>query len=150
MTSQPTPQGVNLLKELLFDRESKRLDVLTLRLETEAAAVAERHKTLNERLDAVFERAGTEERLLHSVAVIIDGALREAEVTRHEPLSRAIAPLIVQTIKVQLRDSQDEMVDALYPITGRLIKSYVQAEVNKRMIEINAKLGGGRPKALAA
>lgn len=150
MTSQPTPQGVSLLKELLFERETKRLDELTRRLETETLAGQQRDTKLSERLDAVFERAGTEERLLQSVSLIIDGALREAEIARHEPLSRAIAPLIVRTIKVQLRESQDEMVDALYPITGRLVKSYVQAEVNRRMIEINARLGGGRPAALSA
>lgn len=145
MTSPPTPQGVNLLKELLFDREARRLDELSQRIDAESTSAADRTKALADRIDIVFERAGTEERLLHSVSLIIDGALREAEVTRHEPLSKAIAPLIVQTIKTQLRDSQDEMVDALYPITGRLVKSYVQAEINKRMIEINARLGGGRP-----
>ena len=150
MTDQSAPQGVNLLKEILFDRETKRLDELTRRLEAATAAGQQRDIKLGERLDAVFERAGTEERLLQSVSLIIDGALREAEIARHEPLSRAIAPLIVRTIKVQLRESQDEMVDALYPITGRLVKSYVQAEVNKRMIEINARLGGGRPSTLAA
>ncbi len=150
MTDQPPPQGVKLLKELLFERETMRLDELTRRLDAEASAGKQREGLLSERLDAVFERAGTEERLLHSVSNIIDGALRAAEIVRHEPLSQAIAPLIVRTIKIQLRDSQDEMVDALYPITGRLVKSYVQAEVNRRMIEINARLGGGRPAALAS
>ncbi len=147
-TAKPqAAEGVTLLKELLFDRERRRLDDLSRRVEDEHSATSARHKSLSDRLDLVFERAGTEESLLQSVAVIIDGALREAEIARHEPLSRAIAPLIVHTIKVQLRESQDEMVDALYPITGRLVKSYVQAEINKRMIEINARLGGGRPSA---
>ena len=150
MTIQTPPQGVNLLKELLFDRETRRLDELSRRLEADADAAKARDKTLGDKLDVVFERAGTEERLLQSVSVIIDGALREAEISRHEPLSKAIAPLIVATIKTQLRESQDEMVDALYPITGRLVKSYVQAEINKRMIEINARLGGGRPAQLSA
>ena len=150
MTDQSSPKGVNLLKELLFDRETKRLDDLGRRIEAEAEAANVRNKTLNERLDAVFERAGTEERLQHSVAGIIDGALREAEVVKHEPLSRAIAPLVIRTIKYQLKESQEEMVEALYPITGRLVKSYVQAEVSKMMAEINAKLGGGRPAQLQA
>ena len=105
MTDQSAPKGVNLLKELLFDRETKRLDDLGRRIEAEAEAANVRNKTLNERLDAVFERAGTEERLQHSVAGIIDGALREAEVVKHEPLSRAIAPLVIRTIKYQLKES---------------------------------------------
>jgi outer membrane protein OmpA-like peptidoglycan-associated protein len=145
MSDQPSPNAVNLLKELLFDSEARRLNELSNRLEQEIGASELRNRTLSERINVVYDRAGTEERLLHSVAAIIDGALREAEVVRHEQLSRALAPLIVRTIKIQLRESQDEMVDALYPITGRMVRSYVQAEINRLMIEINAKLGGGRP-----
>ena len=149
MTAQPTPQGVTLLKELLFDRETKRLEEMSRKIEVQAQHALMRDTELSGRIDAVFERAGSEAKLQHSVAGIIDGALREAEVLKHEDLSRAIAPLIVRTIKFQLRESQDEMVDALYPITGRLVKSYVQSAINDMMLEINAKLGGGRPAKLA-
>lgn len=149
MNDQTPPKTLNLLKELLFETESRRLEDLSRRLEQEVGAAVQREKTLSERIDVVYDRAGTEERLLHSVAAIIDGALREAEVTRHEQVSRAIAPLVVRTIKLQLRESQDEMVDALYPITGRMVKTYVQAEINRLMVEINAKLGGASPAGAA-
>jgi outer membrane protein OmpA-like peptidoglycan-associated protein len=157
MTQHSAPQGVHLLKQLLFDREAKRLDDLGRRLEADAADAARRHKetsdqqkALSDKIDVVFERAGSAEKLQHSVADIIDGALREAEVVRHEPLSRAIAPLVIRTIKVQLRDSQDEMVEALYPITGRLVQSYVQSAMAEMMVKINAKLGGGGAAAITA
>ena len=150
MTDQPAPQGVNLLKELLFERETKRLDEMSRKIETQAQHALMRDKELSGRIDAVFERAGSQEKLLHSVAGIIDGALREAEVAKHEDLSRAIAPLVIRTIKFQLKESQDDMVEALYPITGRLVKSYVQSAIAEMMVEINAKLGGGRPAKLAA
>jgi outer membrane protein OmpA-like peptidoglycan-associated protein len=171
MTDQSAPKGVHLLKELLFERETRRLDDLGRRQERDAAAATQQYsvlaeqqavqarlqaeqarlqKDLDERLTAVFARAGTAEKLQHSVAEIIDGALREAEVERHEQLSRAVAPLVVRTIKNQLKESQDEMVDALYPITGRLVQSYVQSAVNEMMQKINAKLGGGGSELIKA
>lgn len=144
-------QSVTRLKELLFDSESRRLEdvqrqveVLGRRESENHAVLVGRHDALADKTEAAFERAGSDERLLKSVAGILDGALREAEVKRHEHLSRAIAPLIVKTIKFELKNSQNEMVDALYPITGKLVKQYVRAAMNDLMADINRRLGGGR------
>lgn len=150
-------QSVSRLKELLFDNESRQLGDLQRELEALAAREREHHAglaetqgRLAERADAAFDRAGSDDRLLKSVAGIIDGALREAEVSRHEQLSRAIAPLIVKTIKYELKNSQAEMVDALYPITGKLVAQYVRAAMNDLMADINRRLGGGRLSELEA
>lgn len=150
-------QSVTRLKELLFDSESRRLEDVQRqvealrRLESENhAALVGRHDALTEKAEAAFERAGSDDRLLRSVAGVLDGALREAEVKRHEHLSRAIAPLVVKTIKFELKNSQDEMVDALYPITGKLVKQYVRAAMNDLMADINRRLGGGRLSDLEA
>jgi outer membrane protein OmpA-like peptidoglycan-associated protein len=147
--------NVTRLKELLFDAESQRLDDLQHRLAALAAQETEHHSDLStrqtliaERVDQVFARAGTEERLKKSVAGVLDGAFREAEVTRHEQLSQAVAPLVVKTIKNELRNSQDEMVDVLYPITGKLVKEYVRAAIADLMADINRKLGGSSPSEL--
>ncbi|HRK17646.1 MAG TPA: OmpA family protein [Hyphomicrobiaceae bacterium] len=138
--------GLSTLKSLLFDEEAQRLDALNRQLED----AIRREKDQDRRIDTVFERTGTDDRLRTSVAQIIDGALRDAEVVRHEQLSQAIAPLVVRTIKYELKNSQDEMVDALYPLTGRLVKQYVQTAINDLMVEINAKLGGGRRREILA
>lgn len=150
-------QSVTRLKELLFDSESRQLGDLQRELEALARRQHEhltdlstRQTAITERADAAFERAGSDERLLKSVAAILDGALREAEVNRHEQLSRAIAPLVVKSIKYELKNSQAEMVDALYPITGRLVKQYVRAAMNDLMTDINRRLGGGRLSELEA
>jgi outer membrane protein OmpA-like peptidoglycan-associated protein len=143
-------QGVDRLKELLFDTEARKLDELNRRLQLLAEAEMQHHGELARRVDAVFERAGSEERLRRSVAAILDGALRDAEVERHQPLSEAIAPVVVSTIKSELRNSQDEMVDALYPITGRLVKQYVTAAVKDMMVQINSRLATGFPGRRAA
>jgi outer membrane protein OmpA-like peptidoglycan-associated protein len=149
--------GVNRLKELLFDTEAQRLDEVQRRIEALASAetarhaeVAKKHSDLSLRIDAVFDRAGTEERLQKSVASILDGALRDAEVTKHDQLSQAVAPLVVKTIKYELKNSQDDMVDALYPITGRLVKQYVQTAMADLMADINKRLGGSKPSELEA
>ena len=140
--------SVSRLKELLFDTEAQRLDDLQRKLSTLAETETVRHKEMSDRVDQVFARAGTEDRLKQSVAVVLDGALREAEITRHDQLAQAMAPLVVKTIKNELRNSQDEMVDALYPLTGKLVKEYVRAAMADLMADINRRLGGSTPSEL--
>ncbi len=44
---------------------------------------------------------------------------------------------ITETIKVQIRDSQDEVVEALYPIMGKMVKKFIIAEITKLSDNIN-------------
>jgi hypothetical protein len=44
---------------------------------------------------------------------------------------------ITETIKVQIRESQDEVVEALYPIMGKLVKKFIVAEIEKLFESIN-------------
>ncbi len=129
-------QGVTKLKELLFDSEAKALTDLQRRIESVAKHGSEQRAALSRdlthhadveaafrnevkgQLEEVFSRAGTEDRFKSSVAEVLDRALAEAEVKRHSELSDAVAPLVVSTIKREIHESQDELVDALYPITG--------------------------------
>ncbi len=115
-------QGVAKLKELLFEPESK--------------AIAD----FSRRLDAVFERAGTDERLEDSVAKVLDGALRTAEVDQHDELSDAVAPLVIKTIKSEIFASRDALVEALYPMTGRMVKAYVASAINDLADQVNQRL----------
>jgi outer membrane protein OmpA-like peptidoglycan-associated protein len=95
------------LKNVLFGRENALLEELR-------QAVSDH--------DA---RVGTSERLTESVAVIVADALRAAGVRNRESLSLAIAPVIIDGIRREIRNSRNEMVDALYPIMGRLAAAYV-------------------------
>jgi len=47
---------------------------------------------------------------------------------------------ITETIKTQIRDSQNEVVDALYPIMGKMIKKYIANEIKKLSDSINEKV----------
>lgn len=151
-------QSVERLKQLLFDDEavalqelSRRIDGvaeveqrsrddLARRIEGLAAIDAKARDELRQVIDAVYARAGDTERMTASVSEIISEALRRAEVSKHSELSQTIAPLIVTTIKAELRNSQDEMVEALYPITGRLVKSYVASALKDLTDQMNRRL----------
>lgn len=160
--SAETTGTVDRLKELLFDTESRALDEIARRLddlarseparraELEAALKAEvvrvagvheaELRALSEKLEGLFARAGTDERLRASVAEVLDGAIHAAEQERHQELSAAMAPLVVRTIKTEIRNSQDELVEALYPITGRMVKAYVASAMKDLMDQVNRKL----------
>ena len=133
-------QSVTRLKELLFDNEAQALKDLALRLDTLAQTHNLSSSELKQQLDVILDRVGDSEKLTESVADIIDEALRRAEVSKHSELSLSIAPLVVTTIKAELKNSQDEMVEALYPITGRLVKSYVASAIKDLAEDMNRRL----------
>lgn len=113
-------------------------------LEGKVSGLSERE--LRERLDILrrieqlFERAGTEERFTASVARSLDSALRKAEVERHAETADAMAPLVVRVVKTEIRNSQDELVEALYPMTGRMVKAYVASAMKDLADQINRRL----------
>lgn len=119
-------EDVTRLKELLFKDESQAL------------------ADLGRRMEDVYTRAGTPDRFTASVAGVLDEALVQAEVERHAELAQAIAPLIVRTIKTEIRNSQDELAEALYPSLGRMVKAYVVSAVRDLMDEINRRLESNR------
>lgn len=145
-------ESVTRLKDLLFDgaddsaglsKFERRFQDATERLRLlEALSAEEKGERLEilRKLEQLFTRAGTEERFLKSVAAVLDEALREAEVARHDQLSRALAPLVVNTIKSELKNSQDEMVEVLYPLTGRMVKAYVATAIKDLTDQINRRL----------
>ncbi|MEM9359277.1 MAG: OmpA family protein [Pseudomonadota bacterium] len=143
-------QGVARLKELLFDTENETIAKLDQRLNSALDRVAsleglsdtERSQRLEliKKVDELFSRAGTQERFGASVAEVLDDALRAAEVDNHEEVARAMAPLVVQTIQVELRNSQDELVDILYPITGRMVKAYVATAMSDLVRQLNRRI----------
>jgi outer membrane protein OmpA-like peptidoglycan-associated protein len=153
--------GVSRLKELLFDSEHEQLTHLQNRVEQLATTEPQKRRELAEglehlksltevetelkrdigrRLDQLFDKVGDDERLRVSVTAIIDGALRDAEVQKHDKMSRAVAPLVVKTIKTELLNSRDELVEALYPVTGRIVKAYVTSAMKDLKDQINKDL----------
>lgn len=132
--------GVTRLKELLFDSEAQALRALAQKIDNVAERDAAERDELRSLIEPIFERAGSTERLASSVSEILSVALRKAEVLEHRQLADSIAPVVVTTIKAELRNSRDEMVEALYPITGRLVKAYVASAIKDLTDQMNRRL----------
>jgi outer membrane protein OmpA-like peptidoglycan-associated protein len=94
-------------------------------------------------MDAVFERAGSQGASPPG-RLGSRHALRQAEVEHHAEVAQAIAPLIVKTIKTEIRGSQDELAEALYPAMGRMVRSYVVSAFRDLTDEINRRLEANR------
>ena len=49
-------------------------------------------------------------------------------------------PQITESISKQIRESQDEVVEALYPILGRMIKKYITSEIEKLSEKVDEQM----------
>lgn len=93
-----------------------------------------------ERLDQLEARLGDEEALKSSLIPIIADVLRDAGVQDYRRLAGALAPIVLQSIKTEIHNSRDMMVDALYPITGRLVAAAVRNAFRDLVEQLNQKL----------
>ncbi len=116
------------LKELLFDKESRELNVLT------------------QRLEEIATRAGTDARFRSSVAATLEGALRDAEVANHRQVSDALAPLVVRTVRTEVEANSDALPGKLYPHIGTMVRDYVRSAIRDLMEDINQRLEDGLTK----
>ena len=120
-------EGVSRLKQLLLDKEQREIGVLATRIDT------------------IFDRAGTAERLRHSVAEVLAESIREVEgqQDRRSELASAVSPVIIETVRREVRASADELADALHPHMGRMISAYVASAIKDMMAKMNRRLESG-------
>lgn len=105
--AEQTDGEIDRLKKLLFQPEEQRL------------------AALQATVDALNQRLGTPARMEAATAEIIVEALRRAEIEQPREMASAIAPMVVSAIRNEIRNSRDMMVEALYPITGRMVSAAV-------------------------
>ena len=115
-------QDFDKLKSLLIGAEADSLAVLA------------------RKVDTLENYIGEAPRLEIATADIIAQALRRAEIARHRELANAIAPLIVSVIRAEIRNSRDMMVEALYPITGRLVAAAVSNAFRELIARLNQRI----------
>lgn len=96
-----------------------------------------------ERLGRVEDRVGDDAALCASLSAVLADALREAGVRDHARLSGVLAPLMLSSLREEIRNSRDLMVDALYPITGRLVKAAVKNSFRELIETLNQRLDEG-------
>lgn len=73
------------------------------------------------------------EKFSKKVSPIVDEKIDDLK----ENFPKYFGKTITETIKVQIRESQDEVVEALYPIMGKLVKKFIVAEITKLSDSIN-------------
>ena len=143
-------QDVARLKALLFESESETLSSLDARVSDVVARINalvsanEQQEALRQdvvrKIEHIYQRAGSEENFRRSVAVVLTHAFHEAEQREHHELANVLAPLMLNTIRTELENNQDQMVQLLYPITGQLVKSYVASEIRKLQDNIHNQI----------
>lgn len=86
-----------------------------------------------EKLESVEKTINDEELLLKKVNSVIDKKINAFAEEEHSNFG----PKITQALKFQIRDSQDQVIEALFPIIGKMIKKYIQQEIKKLSESIN-------------
>ncbi len=71
---------------------------------------------------------------------VVEPAIDQKVIKIKAEIDNLSGELIVRNIKQQIRESQPEMIDALYPIIGKLIKKYVQTELENITENINQQI----------
>jgi outer membrane protein OmpA-like peptidoglycan-associated protein len=115
-------QSFEKLKALLLGDALGRLDAI----ETQA-----------KRVDAYV---GDKSRLEAATADILVEAFLKTEVARHKELAGAVAPLVVAAIRSEIKNSKEMMVEALYPITGRLVTAAVAHAFRDLVESVNQRI----------
>lgn len=93
-------------------------------------------KQLEQQVVELREDFNTRQRLQQKIDPIIEDKLDYMR--QHFP--EMFGPALTLAIKHQIRESQDEMIDALYPIMGKLIKKYIVVELTALSEKIDQQL----------
>jgi outer membrane protein OmpA-like peptidoglycan-associated protein len=95
---------------------------------------------LEERLHGLDQRVGHDPALTQSVRAVLADALRQAGEDDPERMSGVLAPLVVSSLREEIRSSKDMMVEALYPLTGRLVSAAVRNAFRELLENIDSHL----------
>jgi len=71
---------------------------------------------------------------------VIKGLKEELNGSSNGELSKTLAPIISSSMKEQVHQQKDSIVDALYPIMGNMISKYVTNAFKEMMVDVNHKL----------
>ncbi|WKN44759.1 hypothetical protein [Tunicatimonas pelagia] len=94
------------------------------------------HKQLTQQVVELREDINTRQRLQQKVDPIIDDKL--TYLREHFP--ELFGSVLTRAIKRQIQESRGEVIDALYPIMGKLIKKYIVVELNVLSEKIDQQL----------
>jgi len=113
--------------------EEDKLSILKDLLLTDERAYTE---SIHTKIKALEDLIHKQQKLSGKVNPIIDDKLEEF--TRRIP--ETLGPTITQALAEQIKNSKDQVVEALYPIMGKMIKRYIQNEMKMLTEKINTQM----------
>ena len=112
--------------------ESDKLKLLKELLLTDDTTFANR---ISERINHLENHLNDNDRLSKNVKPIIEEELEHFV----KEMPKTLGPTITKTLKAEIKNSKDEVVEALFPILGKMIKKYVAHEMELLKESINSK-----------
>lgn len=110
---------IQLLKDILFEEDQ---------------AYVER---ISDRLRDIESNFNDKQKFSSKVEPIILQELDEFKTS----IPDTLGPTITAALKKEINKNRDQVVDALFPILGKMIKKYIAQEINKLSEKINQQLG---------
>jgi len=114
----PKSTKLHQLKELLLHEDRDEIALLQDKIKS---------------LESIIEK---QEQLAYHVDPIIDKKLKQYT----EDIPEKLGPTITESLKNEIANSKDAVVDALFPIIGKMIKKYIQQEFKILSEKINTQL----------
>lgn len=122
-TRQKHENKLEILRELLLEREQQKRRLIKSNVSQLEGVVGD----LQDDMASVKSGEMTDPNFGDKVAPYFSAYTKDVQ----ENFDRYYGDLLAQAIKVHVRSSRQEVVDALYPIVGSLISRYVRAEIAK-------------------
>lgn len=114
-------------------KEDEKLQLLRDILLVDDRTVAD---AITQRIETITETIETKEKLSEKVDPIIEEKLKAFVAD----IPTRLGPAITKTLKEEVANSKDAVVEALYPIMGQMIKKYIAAELKRFSEEVNNKV----------
>lgn len=115
-----------------MSNSEKIIKLKALLLEEDRASLAQIEQELAELKSLVNKK----KKLAKKVAPILEERLEQFE----KDIPQKMGPAITAALKVQISESQNEVVDLLYPIIGKLISKFIRIEIQRLSEKIDAQL----------
>jgi hemerythrin len=109
---------LKLLKEILLTEDRVFAQTITKKIEKLNSVINTKDK-LSEKVDPIIKDQ-------------LDDFVKE--------IPKTLGPTITKTLKEEIKNSQDAVVEALYPIMGKMIKKYIQNEIRMLSERINKQV----------
>lgn len=130
---------VEYLRDILLSNDRKTSEQLNDELTDAKQHIASLQTKLNELsqlLGEVEQNIEDADRLRIRVEPLVDEKVGEIKQNFRQIFGREMK----ETIKLQMEDSKDEYIDALYPMIGKIVSKYVSHQFSEMMENINKKL----------